>query len=170
MRRHTTAQLIRMKQDEKFTGVDWNMFKECLPAPLLEESDVEISPSSNTSTDQHNLSTVSVNDLDNEHIQDIRNELVVRFLTAISIDYEKQWYLGMVHRRTLDILIKSVEEAKAKCSLQLHWQLIVNHFRLPFLLRHLIRFNHFDAIHTWTNKLLFDHILQTIELTLGSLL
>ena len=193
MRRHTSTQLIRMKEDEKFVGVDWKMFSEYLPESLLSESQIEANPavkqpflavseqSSRLSTDQQDLADidhpviipgsdihVSLNDLDDEHIRNVRNELVVRFLTAMSIDYEKQWYLGMIHRRTLDILIKSVEEAKDKCSLQLHWQLLVKHFRLPFLLRHLIRLNHFDCIEKWTDNLLFDHILQTMELTFGS--
>lgn len=196
MRLHTSSQLIRMKQDEKFAEVDWKMFGEYLPESLLNESHIETNPiieqtftptsdrsprPSDPSTDQQDLvdidhpviipksdTHVSFNDLDDAHIQDVRNELVVRFLTAMSIDYEKQWFLGMIHRQTLDILIKSVEEAKNKCSLQLHWQLVVKHFRLPFLLRHLIRLNHFDWIEKWTNNLLFDHILQTMELTFGS--
>ena len=113
------------------------------------------------------LPVIELRDTDDQRRQNIRNELTTRFLTAMSIDYEKQWYLGMIRRRTLDILIKSVEEAKQKCSLKLHWQLIVEHFRLSVVLLNLIRFDYFDLLNKWTNKLLFNHIFLTIELTLG---
>jgi hypothetical protein len=192
MRRHTSVQLLRMKRDENFAEVDWKMLGEYLPEKLLEELDeeqnttihqqlatpFEQSPQySSMNTDQQfsnnpvvsteNDAIISLKYTSDEHRQNIRNELVIRFLTAMSIDYEKQWYLGMIRRRTLDILIKSVEQAKRKCSLQLHWQLLVKNFRLSFLLLNLIRFNYFDFINKWTNNLLFNHIFLTIELTLG---
>jgi hypothetical protein len=163
MRRHTSSQLLSMKQDENFSEVDWKMLVEYLPKKLLEEFDEERNPVVSTEND----AIVSLNDTGDKCRQNIRNELVIRFLTAMSIDYEKQWYLGMIRRRTLDILIKSVEQAKRKCSLQLHWQLLVKNFRLSFLLLNLIRFNYFDFINKWTNNLLFNHIFLTIELTLG---
>jgi hypothetical protein len=89
-----------------------------------------------------------------QHSINIRNELIVRFLTAFSINYEKQWYLGMTRRKTLDILIKSVEQANQKSSFQLHGKLILQHFRFT---------------NQWTDRLFFEHIFQTIELTLGKL-
>jgi hypothetical protein len=96
-----------------------------------------------------------------------RNELTNRFLTALLVDYEKQWYLGMIRRRTLYILIKSVEQAKHQHSLKLHWKLIVEHFRLSKWLYNLMRFDCVNWINKQSNKLLFDHIFLTIELTLG---
>ncbi|CAF3518594.1 unnamed protein product [Rotaria sp. Silwood1] len=113
------------------------------------------------------LPVIDIRSNDDKHNQNIRNALITRFLTAMSIDYEKQWYLGMVRRSTLNILIKSVEEAKQKNSFQLHWQLIIKHFRLTILHQFLIKFNYFNFINRWTNQLLFDHIYRTIELTLG---
>lgn len=96
-----------------------------------------------------------------------RNELTNRFLTALLVDYEKQWYLGMIRRRTLYILIKSVEKAKHRHSLKLHWKLIVEHFRLSKWLQNLMRLDCVKWINKQSNKLLFDHIFLTIELTLG---
>ncbi|CAF1577785.1 unnamed protein product, partial [Adineta ricciae] len=96
-----------------------------------------------------------------------RDELTNRFLTAFLVDYEKQWYRGMIRRRTLYILIKSVEKAKHQHSLKLHWDLIVEHFRLSKWLRTLIRFDCVDYITNQSNKLLFDHIFLTIELVLA---
>ncbi|CAF3082804.1 unnamed protein product [Rotaria sp. Silwood2] len=96
-----------------------------------------------------------------------RNELTIRFLTALLVDYEKQWYLGMIRRRTLYILIKSVEKAKHQHSLKLHWKLIVEHFRLSKWLQNLMRLDCVKWINKESNKLLFDHIFLTIELTLG---
>ncbi|CAF3296138.1 unnamed protein product [Rotaria sp. Silwood2] len=95
-----------------------------------------------------------------------RNELTIRFLTALLVDYEKQWYLGMIRRRTLYILIKSVEKAKHQHSLKLHWKLIVEHFRLSKWLQNLMRLDCVKWINKESNKLLFDHIFLTIELTL----
>ena len=92
---------------------------------------------------------------DDEHNKNIRNELIIRFLTAMSIDYEKQWYLGMIRRKTLNILIKSVEQAKQKCSLELHWKLILQHFRLTIFLQLLMKFDYFDFINQWTNHVYF---------------
>jgi hypothetical protein len=97
----------------------------------------------------------------------IRNELIIRFLTALLVDYEKQWYLGMIRRRTLYILIKSVEKAKHQHSIKLHWKLILENFRLSKWLINLMRFDYVNWINEQFNKLLFDHIFLTIELTLG---
>ncbi len=97
----------------------------------------------------------------------IRNELTIRFLTALSADYEKQWYHGMIRRRTLYILIKSIEKAKHQHSLELHWKLIVENFRSSKWFLNVMRFNYINCINKQFNKLLFDHIFLTIELTLG---
>ena len=104
---------------------------------------------------------------DTEHNKNIRNELVIRFLTAMSIDYERQWYLGMIRRSTLDILIQSVERAKQKNSFEVHWKLLVKHFRLTIFLRLLLRFNYFNFINQYTNQFMFDHIFRTIELIIS---
>jgi hypothetical protein len=104
---------------------------------------------------------------DKKQNKNIRNELIIRFLTALSADYEKQWYRGMIRRRALYILIKSVEKAKHQHSLKLHWNLIVENFRLSKWLLNLMRFDCVDWINKQFNKLLFDHIFLTIELTLG---
>lgn len=96
-----------------------------------------------------------------------RNELTNRFLTALLVDYEKQWYRGMIRRRTLYILIKSVEKAKHQHSLKLHWNLIIEHFRLSKWLKILMRFDCVNCIENISNKLLFDHIFLTIELVLA---
>ncbi|UJR34452.1 hypothetical protein I4U23_021859 [Adineta vaga] len=113
------------------------------------------------------LSVLELIETGEKRRQNIRKELITRFLTAMSIDYEKQWHLGMICRRTLDILIKSVEQAKLKCSLNLHWQLIVEHFQMSIVLLNLMRFDYFNFINQWTNKLFLNHIFLTIELTLG---
>ncbi|CAF3977944.1 unnamed protein product [Rotaria sp. Silwood1] len=86
---------------------------------------------------------------------------------TLLVDYEKQWYLGMIRRRTLYILIKSVEKAKHQHSLKLHWKLIVEHFRLSKWLQTLMRLDCVKWINKESNKLLFDHIFLTIELTLA---
>ncbi|CAF1413597.1 unnamed protein product, partial [Adineta steineri] len=214
MRRQTSWKLSQMKQDEKFSDVDWKMLNEYLPHKLLEELDEEnnttihrqlstntdhdlpISSNRNNHTEyelqtiptvyqtdslpvtpiirnkHHNdedtlLPIVNIRNSNDEHDKNIRNELIIRFLTAMSHDYEKQWYLGMIRRQTLDILIKSIEQAKHKCSLQLHWKLIVENFQLTIFLRFLMKFNYFNFINQWTNQLLFNHIFQTIELMLS---
>lgn len=113
------------------------------------------------------LPVVNLNNISDKDRDNIREEIITRFLTARSIDYEKQWYLGMIRRRTLDILIKSVEEAKEKYSITIHWELIVKYFRLSNLLIKLLKFERFEIINRWKNKLLFDHIFLTIELTLS---
>jgi hypothetical protein len=97
----------------------------------------------------------------------LNNELTIRFLTALSFDYEKQWYRGMIRRRTLYILIKSIEKAKHQHSLKLHWKLIVENFRVSKCLLNLMRFDYVNWINKQFNKLLFDRIFLTIELTLG---
>ncbi|CAF1347311.1 unnamed protein product, partial [Rotaria sordida] len=104
---------------------------------------------------------------DSTQNENFRNELTIRFLTALSVDYEKQWYLGMIRRRTLYILIKSVEKAKHQHSLKLHWKLIVEHFRFSKWLLNLMRFDYINWINEQFHKLLFDNIFRTIELTLA---
>ena len=89
-----------MKQDEKFGQVDWEMLEKHLPETFLRKSDAEENPPI-----QHDV--VPLNDRDGERRENSRNEVVIRFLTAMSFDYEKQWYLGMIRRQTLYILIKS---------------------------------------------------------------
>ncbi|UJR17821.1 hypothetical protein I4U23_004720 [Adineta vaga] len=197
VRRQTSWKLLKMKEDEKFTDVDWRNLNEYLPDKLLEELDEENNTNyhrqlSTTTTAANDTSfiynqqsfhrdipelptssnlIVPIIDIvyssDNRHEENIRNELIIRFLTAMSIDYEKQWYLGMIRRKTLNILIKSVEQAKQKCSLGLHWKLILENFRLTFFLQYLIHFDYFHLINQWTNQLFFNHIFQTIELTLS---
>lgn len=103
----------------------------------------------------------------NESKKNLQNELTIRLLTALSADYEKQWYRGMLRRRTLYILIKSVEKAKQQHSLNLHWTLILDHVNLSKWLLTLMRFNGANCIEKHSNKLLFDHIFLTIELVLG---
>jgi hypothetical protein len=115
------------------------------------------------------LPIVDIRYTNDQHSINVRNELIVRFLTAFSIDYEKQWFLGMIRRKTLDILIKSVEQAKQKSSFQLHWKLILQRFRITIFLQLLKKFDYFDFINQWTDRLFFEHIFQTIELTLGKL-
>jgi hypothetical protein len=139
--------------------------------PSICETDsipINITPNQPNSTLKHIVLPVMGLRL-NDKKQNIsfRNELTNRFLTALLVDYEKQWYLGMIRRRTLYILIKSVEQAKHRHSLKLHWKLIVEHFRLSKWLHSLMRFNYVNWINKQSNKLLFDHIFLTIELTLG---
>jgi hypothetical protein len=219
MRRQTSWKLSKMKQDEKFSDVDWKMLNEYLPDKLLEELDEEndtnfyqqlssepyenplpntrrssrqsvttdykllqiiptiyqtdsipSSPIIRTKTSRNDdvvLPIIDIRNIDDQHNKNIRDALIIRFLTAMSIDYEKQWYLGMIRRKTLNILIKSVEQAKQKCSLQLHWKLILQHFRLTIFLQFLMKFDYFNLLNQWTNHLLFDHIFRTIELTLS---
>lgn len=71
----------------------------------------------------------------------------------------------MIQRRTLKILLEPVEEAKTKLSLKRHWQLLVKRFCMPFYLQCLVKSKCFNRI---TDKLLFDHLTLTIELTLGT--
>lgn len=98
----------------------------------------------------------------------MRYEIIKRFLTAMAVDYEKQWYLGMIRRRTLKILLETVEEAKTKLSLKRHWQLLVKRFCMPLYLQFLIKFDQIKWLSSITEKLLFDHLILTIELTLGT--
>jgi hypothetical protein len=219
MRRQTSWKLSKMKQDEKFSDVDWKMLNEYLPDKLLEELDEEndtdfyqqlssepyenplpntrrssrqsvttdyklleiiptiyqtdsipSSPIIRTQTSRNDdvvLPIIDIRNIDDQHNKNIRDALIIRFLTAMSIDYEKQWYLGMIRRKTLNILIKSVEQAKQKCSFKLHWKLILQHFRLTIFLQFLMKFDYFNLLNQWTNHLLFDHIFRTIELTLS---
>ena len=62
----------------------------------------------------------------------MRQEMIKRFLTAMSVDYEKQWYLGMIRRRTLKILLETIEEAKSKLSLKRHWAITCQTFLHAF--------------------------------------
>ena len=110
----------------------------------------------------------SSSDLHSEcHQTNMRNEVIKRFLTAMAVDYEKQWYLGMIRRRTLKILLETVEEAKTKLSLTGHWQLLAKCFCMPLWLQFLIKFNKIKWFNVITQKLLFNHLILTIELTLG---
>ena len=211
MRRQTSWKLSKMKKDEQFADVNWQMLNEFLPDKLLEEldeendtdfhqrlstntdEDIQESFHQKTSTDyeleviptvyqtdsiisspitqtksskvkDHILPISNTRHRKDKYDTNIRNELIIRFLTAMSIDYEKQWYLGMIRRRTLDILIKSVEQAKQKCSLEFHWKSIVQHFHLTIFLRLIMKFN---LIKQWSDQIFFDHIYRTIELTLS---
>jgi hypothetical protein len=139
--------------------------------PSICETDsipIELIPEGKNSTIRHIvLSVMPLRSYDTEENTEFRNELTTRFLTALLVDYEKQWYLGMIRRRTLYILIKSVEQAKHQHSLELHWKLISEHFRLSKTLKNLMRLDRVNWINKQSNKLLFDHIFLTIELTLG---
>ncbi|CAF0926419.1 unnamed protein product [Adineta steineri] len=146
---------------------------ELKSVPSICETDsipINFTPGQQYSTLRHIVwSTIDMGSSDknkNENV-DFRNELTTRFLTALLVDYEKQWFLGMIRRRTLYILIQSVEKAKHQHSLKVHWQLIVEHFRLSRSLKILMRFNGIDCIKKQSHKLLFDHIFLTIELTLA---
>lgn len=113
--------------------------------------------------------TTTTNEIRREcHQTNMRFEIIRRFLTAMSVDYEKQWYLGMIRRRALKILLETVEEAKTKLSLKRHWQLLVKHFCMPLYLRFLMKFNQTRSIHRIVQQALFDHLVLTIELTLGN--
>ncbi|UJR19081.1 hypothetical protein I4U23_022212 [Adineta vaga] len=136
--------------------------------PSICETDsvpIDITPQEKNPTIKH-LVLPLIGFLGNEKKENtrFRNELTNRFLTALLIDYEKQWYRGMIRRRTLYILVKSVEKAKHQHSLKLHWNLIIEHFRLSKWLKTLMQF---DCIKTQSNKFLFDHIFLTIELVLA---
>jgi hypothetical protein len=114
------------------------------------------------------IQSTNNSDSNNEcHQTNMLNEIIKRFLTAMSVDYEKQWYLGMIRRRTLKILIETVGEAKTKLSLKRHWQLLVKRFCMPLWLKYLIKFDKIKWLNKLTQKLLFNHLILTIELTLG---
>ncbi|CAF1576807.1 unnamed protein product [Adineta ricciae] len=110
----------------------------------------------------------STTDLNTDDYQiNMRNEIIKRFLTAMAVDYEKQWYLGMIRRRTLKVLIETVEQAKTKISLKRHWQLLVGHFHMPLWLKFLIKFDKIVWLNRQTEKSLFEHLILTIELALA---
>ena len=144
---------------------------ECKEIPSICETDsfpIDFVPEEKYPTLKHMVLPVMPMGLnDKKENTHFRNELTTRFLTALLVDYEKQWYLGMIRRRTLYILIKSVEKAKHQHSLKVHWRLIVEHFRLSKWLQNLMRFDCVDWLNKQSNRLLFDHIFLTIELTLG---
>jgi len=122
--------------------------------------------------DQHLLEPFiqprSTSDLSSDcYRTNMRNEIVKRFLTAMAVDYEKQWYLGMIRRRTLRILLETVEQGKSKLSLRRHWQLLVERFHMPLWLKYLVKFDKIKCLNRITEKLLFDHLILTIELALG---
>jgi len=124
------------------------------------------------SDDRHILETFiqprNTSDLNPEdHRMNMRHEIIKRFLTAMSVDYERQWYLGMIRRRTLKILLETVEEAKTKLSFKRHWQLLVKRFCMPLCLQFFIKLDQIKCLNRITEKLLFDHLILTIELTLG---
>ena len=129
---------------------------------------INFTPNQKYSTLQHMVwSGINIGPNEKKRNTRFRNELTIRFLTALLVDYEKQWYRGMIRRRTLYILIKSVEKAKHQHSLKVHIDLIVEHFRLSKWMQILKRFNCINCINNQWNKLLFDHIFLTTELTLG---
>jgi hypothetical protein len=144
---------------------------ELTETPSICEMDsipINVTPNEQYSTIKHMVwSGINIGLNDKKQNISFRNELTIRFLTALLVDYEKQWFRGMIRRRTLYILIKSVEQAKHQHSLKLHWDLIVEHFRLSKRLQILMRFNCVNCINNQLNKLLFDHIFLTTELTLG---
>ena len=110
------------------------------------------------------IQSTNNSDSNNEcHQTNMRNEIVKRFLTAMSLDYEKQWYLGNIRRRTLKILIESIGEAKTKLSLKRHWQLLVKRFCMSLWLKYLIKFNKIKWLNKLTQKLLFNHLILTIK-------
>ncbi|CAF1223365.1 unnamed protein product, partial [Didymodactylos carnosus] len=115
------------------------------------------------------VNTVVRDQQESKHCKNIRDEMIIRLLTAMSIDYEKQWYLGMLRRKTLDILIKSVEQAKQKCSLELHWKLITEKFKMSIFLQYLLKLDQFSIINKFTSKQIFEHLTLITELTLGKL-
>lgn len=175
-----------MKEDEKFVDVDWKMLEDYLPEKLLEQSSsiipepissmdaplptipIVIHRSESDRNDEVALPVLDPRNPSDEHEENIRRELILRFLTAMSIDYEKQWYLGMIRRKTLNILIKSVEEAKHRCSFELHWKSILEHFRLARSVHFLLGIDSFPCrINRWIEEIFFDHIYRTIELTLS---
>jgi hypothetical protein len=139
--------------------------------PSICETDsvpIKFIPAQQNSTLKHIVwSVMDFRSNDQKQNISFRNELTTRFLTGLLVDYEKQWFLGMIRRRTLYILIESVEKAKHQHSLKLHWKLIVEHFRLSRWLQVLMRFGCVNWMNKQWNKLLFDHIFLTIELTLG---
>lgn len=96
-----------------------------------------------------------------------RNEFIERFLLALSYDYKTQWYYGMIRRRTLYVLVESVEKARHQHSLKSHWQSMTRQFRWPLILKLFERFNHYRWIKKRYDQLLFDHIFLIIELTVG---
>ncbi|CAF2200416.1 unnamed protein product [Rotaria magnacalcarata] len=100
----------------------------------------------------------------------MRNEIIKRILAAMPVDYEKQWYLGMIRRQTLKILIETVEEAKANLSLKQHGHLLVRRFCMPLWLQCLVKFDKLNCVNRLTEKLLFDHLILTIELALEAYL
>jgi hypothetical protein len=190
MRNETSRQIRKMKNDINFSNVNWKILNDYLPEKLLEELDEEHDTNiyrqlSTTSGDPSSLSTShevhnpieevfvqpnNTSNLNSEcHQTNIRNEIIKRFLTAMSVDYEKQWYLGMIRPRTLKILIETVEEAKTKLSLRRHWQLLVERFCMPLQLQCLVKFDKIKWLNRITEKLLFDHLILTIELTLGKM-
>ena len=144
---------------------------ELQPIPTVYQTDVmpesPMTPRNRSESTNMTIPIIPTQDTDDQYEKNIRNELITRLLTAMSIDYEKQWYLGMIRRKTMNILIKSVEEAKHHCSLKLHWGLIQRHFRLPFSIRLLMKIHCISQIKYWRNRLIFDHIFRTIELTLS---
>ena len=84
---------------------------ELLANPTIYEigeiANVSISCPQDASADHFALPIIDFRETDNVESQNIRKELTTRFLTALSVDYERQWYLGMIRRRTLHSKKKS---------------------------------------------------------------
>ncbi|CAF1218069.1 unnamed protein product [Adineta steineri] len=194
MQVQTGRQIKKMKDDINFAHVNWKVLNDYLPEILLDENDTSaqqqtsydrLSASISTSSNsifQYDLGFISKDryligpfmeprstlDLNSDcYRTNMRNEIVQRFLTAVAVDYEKQWYLGMIRRRTLKILIETVEQAKTKLSLKRHWQLLVDHFRMPLWLECLVKFDKIKCLNQLAEKLLIDHLILTIELALA---
>lgn len=123
-----------------------------------------------SSENELGLPTVDLRITDDHDKKKIYNELITRLLTALSATYERQWFLGMIRRRTLDTLIDSVEKAKTRSSVNLHWELVLRQIRFSFFLRCLLRFRCVNWIQKLAEKMIFDHMLYTIEIVLGKLL
>lgn len=165
--RNRNSPISSRRSSRQSSGSDFEM--QVMPA-IYQTNPIPTSPVTQSKVSKIKdtiLPIINIRDNESTHNQNTRNALINRFLTAISIDYEKQWYLGMIRRSTLNILIKSVEQAKQKNSFKLHWQLIVQHFRLTIFLRYLLKFNYFNLINQLTNHIFFDHIFRTIELVLS---
>ena len=167
---HQNMQDLLAPTESSFPKPTINTDQNLLMVPINNQSESNSNSPSLRRKSSANENILTMDDATNngdEHYDNIRKEFIIRFLTARAIDYEKQWHLGMIRRRTLDILIESVEQAKQKYSLKLHWKLIVKHFRLPIVLMILLKLDYFKVINRWRDQLVFNHISRTIELTLS---
>lgn len=145
---------------------------QLLEAPTIMEDQYGASGShidqNDTTNNDFALPIFDIRIADNQENKTLHYELMTRLLSALSADYENQWFLGMIRRRTLDILTSSIEKAKTHCSVEVHWKSIIEQLRLSLFLRYLMRFDYISWINKEVEKLLFDHIFLTIELVLGN--